>query len=256
MIRQVADPEGAGRRHEVLLPQREKLGPHETRGAHPAGQSDDDHDVVNAGRKERHDRQDEEEAREAEHDVDEPHDERIDLRWPACRKRSATRPRLLPIAPLSSPPREIDRKRGVPTIRSNAPCRARRTPAAPRPRVNTAAMPTWSGGHGTVPIVTGDAAQNDPDEHRDTDRHKPDRQRDPGSLHHAGKHIPSEVIGPEEIKAETGASLRERVGGSRCGTRGGRSFSSSRTTAGSKIGFGPDVRASPARARREKRERR
>ena len=64
------------------------------------------------------------------------------------------------------------------------------------------------GRHRILPVVAGNTPQEDADEHRNPDRHKSDRERDPGSLHHPGKHVPPEVIGPEEIDAKA----RDRFG--------------------------------------------
>lgn len=74
----VPQSQGARGRDEILLTQRQELGPDEPGGSHPAGEADHDHDIVDAGGEQGHHGQDQEEAGEAEHDVHQPHHQNID----------------------------------------------------------------------------------------------------------------------------------------------------------------------------------
>src|SRR3990172_1487037 len=75
---QVARPLGPGRRHEVPLLQRKRLGPYEPCGSHPVGEPDDDHDVDDRRPEEGDDGEDQEKGGETEHDIDEPHEDAVD----------------------------------------------------------------------------------------------------------------------------------------------------------------------------------
>src|SRR5574340_679969 len=66
-----------GRDHEFTFLDRDELSADETRGLHPTGQADDDHDVPDAGLEDGNDAQHEEDRGYAQHDVHEPHDDAV-----------------------------------------------------------------------------------------------------------------------------------------------------------------------------------
>ncbi len=70
-------PQGPGRSHEILLPQGEKFGPDKSCRPHPTGDTDDDHDVVDARRQEGNHCKDQEETGKTEHDIDQAGDDHI-----------------------------------------------------------------------------------------------------------------------------------------------------------------------------------
>ena len=68
-----------GGQNKIAFPQRKEFCPNQPGHPHPARQTDDDHDVPDRWLEKGNDRQDQEKRGEAEHDVDKPHDQRIDL---------------------------------------------------------------------------------------------------------------------------------------------------------------------------------
>ena len=82
----LGDPHGLGSEHEILLLQREKLGADEACGRHPAGDADDNHDVVNAGREQRDHGQNQKEGGKAQHHVGKAHDQVIDAQAQETRR--------------------------------------------------------------------------------------------------------------------------------------------------------------------------
>ena len=82
MIRRPRAPDAWAACTNSLLPQGQDLRPHEPGRALPARQADHDHDVPDRRPQDGDDRQDQEESRERQHDVDEPGDERVDGQEP------------------------------------------------------------------------------------------------------------------------------------------------------------------------------
>src|SRR5438094_7127370 len=72
-----AHAEPAGGIHELLLLEGEDLRPRLPRDADPAGEPDGDEDVEEAGPQHRHDQDDEQQARERIHDIDDAHDDHV-----------------------------------------------------------------------------------------------------------------------------------------------------------------------------------
>ena len=78
MMRKRAGPDRLRPRDELALLQRQELGADQAGHAHPAGEADHRHDRPDRGPQERQHGQEQEEAREDQHQVDEPHDHRVD----------------------------------------------------------------------------------------------------------------------------------------------------------------------------------
>ena len=78
MIRRSRTPTASRRLDELALADRQEQAPHEPAHAHPAEQREDQHDQQRralAAAEEVRDHEDHEEQRQAEHDVDDPHQE-------------------------------------------------------------------------------------------------------------------------------------------------------------------------------------
>jgi len=83
---QISDAQGSGSSDKVLFPQGEKFSTDKASSPFPAGEADDDHDVVDAWRKKSDHSEYQEETGEAEHDVHKSHDQGVYGKSP-CEKK-------------------------------------------------------------------------------------------------------------------------------------------------------------------------
>ncbi len=165
---QRAGPDRLRPDHELALPQGQELRAHEPGHAHPAGEPDHGHDGPDRGLEEREHGQQQEEAREDQHQVDQPHDDRVDR----CRRGSRRRRR----AGCRSAPR-------CPPTRSPPPARCASRRACARARRGRADRCRASGcveGGVRIFFVSGRLGSHGASsgrQHREGHQHQPPRRR-------------------------------------------------------------------------------
>ena len=195
---EIAHPQGFGGADEILFPQGEKFGPHEPGGPHPAGESDDDHDVVDAGRQQRHHRQDEKEAGKAEHDVHHAHDEGVEgkggLPQPS---RHETALLFAPGGKRPYGPQDSHGGEAHPHL------------DMPQKQQNNARQEEQQGqnlavGDPPLAVVSGQSPHEDAHDDGDAHRHEPHGEGDPGPLQHACEHVPPQIVGPQQVEPQGG----------------------------------------------------
>ena len=74
----VTGTDGPGGQDKIALAKTQELGTHQSGYPHPSGQANDDHDVPDRRIEEGDNRKDQEEGREAQHDIDKTHQQGID----------------------------------------------------------------------------------------------------------------------------------------------------------------------------------